>query len=78
MDMTRRSLLGGAVGLAASGWMRGATAKMPLGANVILPGVAAVYTIAGQAGYRETDDPAVLCQRQIEMSASLPHRNVRF
>jgi sugar phosphate isomerase/epimerase len=61
--MTRRRLLGGALGLAGSAALRSATtARMPLGANVILPGVAAVYTIAGQAGYRDSDDPAVLAQ----------------
>lgn len=60
--ITRRNLLGGAAGLAAVAAVRGATARMPLGANVILPGVKAVYTIAGQAGYRESDDPAVLAQ----------------
>jgi sugar phosphate isomerase/epimerase len=62
MQMTRRSLLGAAVGVAASTVLKGAAARMPLGANVILPGVAAVYIIAGQAGYRETDDPAILAQ----------------
>lgn len=60
--LTRRNLLSGAAGLAATAALRGATARMPLGANVILPGVTAIYTIAGQAGYRETDDPAVLAQ----------------
>ena len=63
MRLTRRTLLSGALGVAASASLRSApTARMPLGANVILPGVAAVYTIAGQAGYRESDDPAVLAQ----------------
>src|SRR5580658_5469258 len=60
--MTRRNLVSGVAGLAATAALRGANARMPLGANVILPGVTAVYTIAGQAGYRESDDPAVLAQ----------------
>ena len=49
-------------GLAVTARLSGAAARMPLGANVILPGVAAVSTIAGQVGYRETDDPGVLAQ----------------
>jgi sugar phosphate isomerase/epimerase len=60
--MTRRNLLGGAAGLAATAALNGADARMPLRANVILPGVTAIYTIAGQAGYRESDDAAVLAQ----------------
>lgn len=35
---------------------------MPLGANVIMPGVTPVSTIAGQMGYREQDDPAPLAR----------------
>lgn len=60
--MTRRNLLGGAAGLVATAVLKGANNRMPLGANVILPGATAIYTIAGQAGYRESDDPAVLAQ----------------
>jgi hypothetical protein len=74
MEITRRSLLGGAVGLAASAVVRGAAARMPLGANVILPGVAAVYTIAGQAGYRETDDPEVLAREHLRLVAGMVAR----
>jgi sugar phosphate isomerase/epimerase len=62
MLMTRRQLLAGAAGLTAAVALKGANARMPLGANVILPGATAIYTIAGQAGYRESDDPAVLAQ----------------
>jgi len=47
---------------------------MPLGANVILPGVAAVYTIAGQAGYRETDDPEVLAREHLRLVAGMVAR----
>jgi len=70
MEMARRAVLSGIVGLAASSaisTMKGGTARMPLGANVILPGVAAVYTIAGQAGYRETDDPEPLAREHVRL-----------
>lgn len=67
MEITRRALLSGAIGMAASASVRGGAARMPLGANVILPGVAAVYTIAGQAGYRETDDPEVLAREHVRL-----------
>ncbi len=64
--------------MAAVSGLRGATARMPLGANVILPGVAAVSTIAGQAGYRETDDPTLLAQEHKRLgytSAFCPDAN---
>lgn len=60
--LTRRSLLTGASALAAASSAPAAARRMPLGANVILPGATAIYTIGGQAGYREQDDPAVLAQ----------------
>ena len=60
--------------MAASAVVRGAAARMPLGANVILPGVAAVYTIAGQAGYRETDDPEVLAREHLRLVAGMVAR----
>ena len=60
--MTRRSLLNGALALAAAAPLRGANNRIPLGANVILPGVTPIYTLDGQMGYRESDDPDVLAQ----------------
>lgn len=47
--MTHRHLLRGAAELAAAAALNGANARMPLGANVILPGATAVYTIAAFA-----------------------------
>ena len=60
--MTRRSLLRGALALAAATPLRSANTRIPLGANVILPGATPIYTLDGQIGYRESDDPDVLAQ----------------
>jgi sugar phosphate isomerase/epimerase len=60
--MSRRSLFSGTVGLSIAAALRGAGNRIPLGANVILPGSSAISTIEGQAGYREQDDPGVLAQ----------------
>lgn len=60
--ISRREVLAGAASLFAAPSLRGAGNRMPLGANVILPNATAVYTIGGQVGYREQDDPAVLAQ----------------
>jgi sugar phosphate isomerase/epimerase len=60
--LTRRALLASAPALIAATRLRAAGPRIPLGANVILSGVKAVYTLDGQVGYRETDDPGVLAQ----------------
>jgi len=59
---SRRDVLGGAAGLLASKALMAAGNRIPLGANVILPGATAVSTLDGQTGYRETDDPVVLAR----------------
>jgi sugar phosphate isomerase/epimerase len=48
--------------LAAGAGMQAAGKRVPLGANVILPGATPVSTLDGQIGYRETDDPEVLAR----------------
>src|SRR5437764_8138688 len=60
--MSRRDVLGGAAGLLASRALKAAGNRIPLGANVILPGATAVSTLDGQMGYRESDDPVVLAR----------------
>ena len=60
--VSRRVFIGGAAAVYASTAMRGAGTRIPLGANVILPNATPIYTVGGQMGYREQDDPAVLAQ----------------
>lgn len=59
---SRRTALKGAAASLLSTALRGAQTRIPLGANVIMPGVTAIYTVGGQVGYREEDDPAPLAQ----------------
>ncbi len=65
--MTRRMLLKGTVGLSVAATAAHAQKRMLLGANVILPGAEPVRTMAGQAGYRESDDPEILAQAHKRM-----------
>ena len=62
--MNRRHFLGtAAVGFSLAQIARPATGRrVLLGANVILPNVAPIRTMAGQVGYRESDDPVILAQ----------------
>ena len=62
--MNRRTfLMTTATGISFARMARPASAsRIALGANVILPNVEPVRTMAGQVGYRETDDPDVLAQ----------------
>jgi sugar phosphate isomerase/epimerase len=60
--LSRRSFFASAAGVLSASAIRGAGNRIPLGANVILPNAAAVYTVGGQVGYREQDDPGVLAQ----------------
>lgn len=62
--MNRRTfLMTTAMGISFARTARPASAsRIALGANVILPNVEPVRTMAGQVGYRETDDPDVLAQ----------------
>ena len=61
-SISRRTLVAGAAGLFTAAALRGAGSRIPLGANVILPNATPIYTVGGQFGYREEDDPAVLAQ----------------
>jgi sugar phosphate isomerase/epimerase len=61
-SISRRTLIAGAAGVFATAPLRGAGRRMPLGANVILPNATPIYTVGGQVGYREQDDPDVLAQ----------------
>jgi sugar phosphate isomerase/epimerase len=61
-SISRRALLSGTAGLMTAAALQAAGNRMPLGANVILSGATAIYTIGGQTGYREQDDPGVLAQ----------------
>jgi hypothetical protein len=56
MLMTRRNLVSGVAGLAATAALRGANARMPLGANVILPGSRISYGI-----YDEPHNRGAVC-----------------
>jgi sugar phosphate isomerase/epimerase len=60
--LTRRAVLSGAAGLLAGAALKAAGRRIPLGANVILPGAIAVSTLDDQIGYRESDDPEILAR----------------
>jgi sugar phosphate isomerase/epimerase len=59
---SRRSVLQCAAGTLMAVAVRGEQRRIPLGANVIMPGATPIYTVGGQMGYREDDDPAALAQ----------------
>ncbi len=60
--LSRRTWLAGAAGSLAGMTVRAAGTRIPLGANVIMPGATPIYTVGGQVGYREQDDPAALAR----------------
>ena len=60
--LSRRTLCERAAGTLIAATLRGAQTRIPLGANVIMQGATPIYTVGGQMGYREQDDPVTLAQ----------------
>jgi sugar phosphate isomerase/epimerase len=60
-SFSRRSMLKGTAGTRMAAALRGEQTRIPLGAN-IMPGATPIYTVGGQMGYREQDDPAALAR----------------